>query len=130
MSPQKHIYRSSFLCRAGLVGAVLALIAGIFGMHVMTTGHAHHAPTVEAVAGAAHHPTPGHGCPESDNCFSSQAMTGGCTPSVNSVTLAAPLPGSWISTRSGFVETLSSTSPITAVLALGPSPGDLGISRT
>ncbi|QCO99573.1 hypothetical protein FCN77_20000 [Arthrobacter sp. 24S4-2] len=45
----------AFLRRAGLFAAVLALIAGIFGMHVMTATHALHSPATAAAALGAHH---------------------------------------------------------------------------
>lgn len=45
----------TFLRRAGLLTAVLALIAGIFGMHVMTATHAMHSPATAAVAVSTPH---------------------------------------------------------------------------
>jgi hypothetical protein len=50
---------SAALLRAGLLAAVLAIVAGIFGMHVMTADHGSHAsPSTHSraasLAGAAH----------------------------------------------------------------------------
>jgi hypothetical protein len=65
--------RRAIYKQALLIAAVLAIAAGIFGMHVMTGGnHAEHSPTVAPavahgttdghadVPGAAHAPTGGH----------------------------------------------------------------------
>jgi hypothetical protein len=46
---------SAALLRAGLLAAVLAIVAGIFGMHVMAAGHSSHA----GHAGVGHSPA-GH----------------------------------------------------------------------
>jgi hypothetical protein len=48
---------SAALLRAGLLAAVLAIVAGIFGMHVMTADHGSHASPhsrAASLAGAAH----------------------------------------------------------------------------
>jgi hypothetical protein len=53
---------SAALLRAGLLAAVLAIVAGIFGMHVMTADHASHAahagdakaPATYAASGHSH----------------------------------------------------------------------------
>ncbi|MBT2521160.1 hypothetical protein [Arthrobacter sp. ISL-28] len=45
---------SAFLHRAGLLAGILAVLAGILGMHVMTGSHSMHSPTaLTAAAGAA-----------------------------------------------------------------------------
>lgn len=49
-----HATANAFLHRAGLLTALLALIAGIFGMHVMTATHNMHSPAVVAVTAGAH----------------------------------------------------------------------------
>ncbi|TQJ38131.1 hypothetical protein FBY33_0123 [Arthrobacter sp. SLBN-112] len=147
----------TFLRRAGLFGAVLALIAGIFGMHVMTTTHALHSPSMAAAAGSAHHEAPvgGHTgghlpvslapdlpgfqtvsgpdashCPDSGNCTSMQAMSASCTPSAKSGSLAAPLPGTWVAARSTNTASPTDTSAGWSYLPGSPSPGELCISRT
>ena len=147
----------TFLRRAGLFGAVLALIAGIFGMHVMTGNHALHSPSMEAAAGSAHHESSvaGHAgghlpassaldipgfqtgsgvdvvqCSDSGNCTSMQAMAASCTPSAKSGSLAAPLPGTWVISRSADTRALTDTSAGWSYLPGSPSPGELCISRT
>jgi hypothetical protein len=50
---------SMFLRRAGLFSLVLALIAGIFGMHVMNGHHIMHGPAIAiGAAESAGHPHP------------------------------------------------------------------------
>lgn len=44
---------SAFLHRAGLLAGLLAIIAGVFGMHILTGTHAVHAPASAAAAGTA-----------------------------------------------------------------------------
>ena len=63
MTAPAHATAIAFLRRAGLLTAVLALIAGIFGMHVMTATHAAHSPATAAATVSAHHdssPAGGH----------------------------------------------------------------------
>jgi hypothetical protein len=145
---------SVFLRRAGLFSLVLALIAGIFGMHVMNGHHVMHGPasavTVAESAGhshpageaargvtadAAHAAAGGEisaeaGCPDG-HCSGTQAMTASCTPSGKTDTLAAPMPGTAVAGASlvragpaGRVSGQSAFRPDT------PSPCELSISRT
>ena len=145
---------SMFLRRAGLFSLVLALIAGIFGMHVMNGHHIMHGPasamTVAESAGhshpaggAAHGVTAGAahaaagveisaapGCPDGD-CSGTQAMTVSCTPSGKTDTLAVPVPGTAAvgaalvrAGPAGQVSGRSAYRPDT------PSPCELSISRT
>jgi hypothetical protein len=157
MTAPVHTASITFLRRAGLFGAVLALIAGIFGMHVMTTTHALHSPSMAAAAGSGHHEpsVAGHPgghlpvssapdmpgfqtgsgldavqCSDSGNCTSMQAMTASCTPSAKSGSLAAPLPGAWVIARSTNTGDLTDTSAGWSYLPGSPSPGELCISRT
>ncbi|MCB5273092.1 hypothetical protein BJG92_00604 [Arthrobacter sp. SO5] len=157
MTASVHTTAITFLRRAGLFGAVLALIAGIFGMHVMTTTHALHSPSMAAGAGHGHYATsvaghPGGHLPESSaadvpgfqagsgldalqcqdsgNCASMQPMTASCTPSAKSGSLAAPLPGTWVIARSTDTAPPTDTSAGWSYLPGSPSPGDLCISRT
>ena len=148
----------AFLRRAGLVTAVLALIAGIFGMHVMTATHAVHSPTTPAATVSAQHGSSpaGHAgehvagpaagaampaaqgdestrtaqCTESGSCTDVQSMTGPCTPSAKAGSLAAPLPGTGIISRTMTTGTLSAISAQWSYRPGSPSPGDLCISRT
>lgn len=145
----------AFLRRAGLLAAVLALLAGIFGMHVLTATHAlhstaasgsaeaHHGSSPEAHTGkpdpdAASAPDPagaGDGmqavqCAVSGNCTSMQSMAGACTPSAKTASLSAPLPGTAIITRAAGPGDLATISPRWSYQPVGPSLGDLCISRT
>ena len=48
-----HRTAVAFVRRAGLIAAVLAIIVGIFGMHVLTGTHGMHSPVSAAGASAA-----------------------------------------------------------------------------
>jgi hypothetical protein len=142
------------LRRAGLFSLVLALIAGIFGMHVMNGHHAMHALASVTSAESTGHPHPAGtaaahgdteravqalageeisataGCPDGD-CGGTQAMTVSCTPSGKTGTLAAPIPGTALvgarlvrAGPAGPVSGRQAYEPDT------PSPCDLSISRT
>jgi len=142
---------SMFLRRAGLFSLVLALIAGIFGMHVMNGHHIMHGPasamTVAGhshpgggaahgvTAGAAHGPSgeeisAGPGCPDGD-CSGTQAMTVSCTPSGKTSTLTVPVPETAAvgasPVRAGPAGQVSGRSAYTPDT---PSPCELSISRT
>ena len=148
----------ALLRRAGLFTAVLALIAGIFGMHVMTATHAIHSQATAAATVSAHHassPT-GHAgehppapssapempaaqdhagartvqCTDSNHCNSTQSTTAACTPSTKKGSLAAPLPGTGIIDRNANAGTQSTISTPWSYLPGSPSPGELCISRT
>lgn len=144
---------STFLRRAGLFSLVLALIAGIFGMHVMnghhithgpatamraasSTGHLHpagegaHGITADAGHAAAVHVSPAEaGCPDGDGS-GIQVMTVGCTPSVKTGTLAAPAPGT--SVLGSAVVRAGQAGPASPSdhRPDSPSPCELSISRT
>ncbi|WP_024366954.1 hypothetical protein [Arthrobacter sp. TB 26] len=148
----------AFLRRAGLFTAVLALIAGIFGMHVMTATHAMQPPAAAAATVSAHHDSSpdGHAgeapagpssapempaaqdeagartaqCTDSNHCTSMQSMTAACTPSAKTGSLAAPLPGTGIIARNTTAGTQSTISALWSYLPGSPSPGELCISRT
>lgn len=153
-----HATPVGFLRRAALLAAVLALIAGIFGMHIMTVTHDMHSAAMAPAGPAAHHDSsaaghPGEHMPGSssapgmsgaedeagtrsvqctgpDGCTSMQAMTADCTLSAKTGSLDAPLPGT------GIIARITSTGPAGAVSARwahlpgSPSPGELCISRT
>jgi hypothetical protein len=149
---------SMFLRRAGLFSLVLALIAGIFGMHVMnghhimhgpaiaigaaeSAGHSHpagaaaHGVTAGAAHGAAHAAageeiSAGPGCPDGD-CSGIRAMTVSCIPSGKTDTLAAPMPGTAV-VGAAFVRArpAGQVRGHSAHRPDTPSPGELSISRT
>ena len=158
MTAQAHAPAIVFLRRAGLLTAVLALIAGIFGMHVMTATHAMHSPATAAATVSAHHDSSPAGhtakhlsgassapempaaqdeagartvpCTDSDNCTSMQSMSAACTPSAKTGSLAAPLPGTGIIANNPTAGTQSTISARRSYLPGSPSPGELCISRT
>lgn len=158
MTAPAHTRAIAFLRRAGLLATVLALIAGIFGMHVMTTTHAVHSPATAGAAVSAHYESSASGhtgdhapgpssapdmpgargeagtrtvqCTDSGTCTSMQAMTGSCTPSAKTGSLAAPLPGTGIIARNTNTGTLATISALWSYLPGSPSPGELCISRT
>ena len=158
MTASAHAFAIAFLRRAGLFTAVLALIAGIFGMHVMTATHAMHSPATAAATVSAHHDSSpaGHAgelpagpssspdvhaaqddagartvqCTDSNNCTSMQSMTAACTPSAKTGSLAAPLPGTGIIARDTNAGTQSTISALWSYLPGSLSPAELCISRT
>lgn len=146
---------AAFLLRGALLAGLLAIVAGILGMHIMTGTHAmpaastahdtwapHAMPAPEhpghvaditnvqgtsAAPGITH--APGPSCADTCGCTMMSAMGGDCVPSPGTTTLAAPPPGT--------TPLASSGGPITGVSAIGygfipqsPSPGQLSISRT
>ena len=153
MSVPAYARAIALLRRAGLLAAILALIAGIFGMHVMTATHTQHS----AAVGTHHHSSPaGHAgeqapgpasapnlpgdqgdegtrtvqCTDSGARTGMQAMTAACTPSVKTGSLTAPLPGTGIIDRNINTGTLAAISAQWSYLPGSPSPGELCISRT
>lgn len=159
MAAQRTITGSALLT-ATLLAAVLAIITGILGMHVMTGTHSAHssatipadlpalassAPVTSAHAGhqstssgpgslqelpATNGPASPAQCSCSGNCSSEHSMSAACTPSAAAGILAAPVPA----------ETSYRSAPSQASTTLvwnqwpyrpsSPSPGELSISRT
>lgn len=148
---------TTFLRRAGLLAGMLAIIAGIFGMHILTgshsmptaaagpgtdasqmvaapaAGHTGHAqgPTAAPDTSATQGTTsmPASSCADPGACTTMSAMDAVCIPSPGTTSLAAPLPG----TTPFAVQDGSNTAvPATAYVYLpsSPSPGELCISRT
>ncbi|APX03575.1 hypothetical protein [Arthrobacter sp. QXT-31] len=158
MTAAVHRHAAAFLRRTGLVAAVLAIIAGIFGMHVLTGTHAMHSPTSATPAADAHttavspdhagHPAQpgmvsGHAsaeqdlagvtvepCSESGDCTSMQAMTVACTPSAKTASMAAPPPGTNVLEISNNAAAAAAVTSQWSYLPGSPSPCELSISRT
>jgi len=156
MTAPAHAPVVAFLRRAGLFAAVLAVMAGIFGMHVLTTTHALHSPEGAAASVDIRHGSSpavrmedhalrpsaapdiagaGNGmrtvqCPDSGNCTSMQAMTAACTPSAKTGSLTAPLPGTGIIARNTEPGGPATTNARWSYRPGSPSPGELCISRT
>jgi len=132
---------ASLLRKAWLLAAILAVIAGLLGMHVLTSGHASHRAAAghTAVAHSAGHA--GHMADASttdmqgltsaicgDSCPGAQESGAPCVPSAPSgpVTVAppeaaqaVPLPGAAVNAGSGY-----------SYVPPSPTPCELSISRT
>ncbi|QDG87090.1 hypothetical protein [Pseudarthrobacter sp. NIBRBAC000502770] len=148
---------AAFLRRASLLAGLLAIIAGIFGMHVMTgphsmpastavqgvemqhvmqppaTTHSSHAPSATPVIDSSPLPDtrsmPGPSCADLGGCAMMASMDASCIPSPGNTSLAAPLPG-----QTPFAAHNDADAPTPAsaysYLPGSPSPGQLCISRT
>lgn len=143
--------RAALLCRTALPALILAVIAGILGMHVITGNHAAHtlgaaAPPSSVAAPAAGH---SHGAqtheghsqavlrgPDAtaDSCTSGIAghepAGAACTPLAKAGSLAAPPPGSTGQPADARIGSGVAALRSYTYLPAGPSPGDLSISRT
>lgn len=145
-----------FLLRAGFVAAALAIIAGIFGMHIVSGAHhaapghgmtasgtvpvvhleampAGHAHTTEAPTGSAGAAPAVTGssssCTAAGSCPEMSAGDAACVLAPGNTTLSAPLPGTapYALPDFGAAAALGSTYSYSPD---SPSPGDLCISRT
>ncbi|KNH16289.1 hypothetical protein ACU18_14120 [Arthrobacter sp. ZBG10] len=146
---------TTFLLRAGFLTAALAIIAGIFGMHIMTG--AHHvgaAHTMPAAAGPTVHleslpSSHSHemgaspngltvtqavtgsssSCATSGSCPEMSAGGNACVLAPGNTTLTAPAPGTAPYALPDFG--LAAAAPINYSYSPdSPSPGELCISRT
>lgn len=128
----------AFLRRASLLPGMLAIVAGILGMHIMTGPHGMTASVpvpgadmVRASAPAAQDPAPlaGLSCADGAVCTTMSAMDGACIPFPGNAPPAVPSPR-----LTPFAATIPATSPsgyaLNPHLPGSPSPGDLCISRT
>ena len=149
---------TAFLLRAGLLTAALAIIAGIFGMHIMTGSHgmtaAHSMPATGAGPAVAQmHNTPaghaGHGaepaphratvaetvtgspssCSPAGACPEMSAMDAACVLKPGNTSLAAPMPGTAPYALPDF-DGAAAVGTNYSYSPDSPSPGDLCISRT
>ena len=144
---------AAFLRRTVLLAGIVAIIAGILGMHIMTgshsmtasapvpdagmilamhsreIGHTSHIPAADSSLSAAM--TSGHGssCSDPGGCAMMSAMVASCIPSPGNAQLAAPLPGSAPFAVHGGAGTPTPASAH-SYLPGSPSPGQLCISRT
>jgi hypothetical protein len=151
---------SAFLHRAVLLAGILAVLAGILGMHVLTGTHTMHSPaaltagtaTVHtesaaadgnaehgvADASPAHFSSSGHNAPsvfvEHCSCFDSCAgmptMTVSCTPLGKTGSLPVPLPGTAVFGVISHARAPGAVPGSYSYLPGSPSPGELSISRT
>ena len=145
--------------RAGLLAGILAILAGILGMHILTGNHTAHtlgagppSSSVAALPGGHGHSPHSHGA-HSDSVrsgvvqqepgaysASAAACTGSlgstelpaaaCTPLAKAGSLVAPEPGSVGQLADARVSSGAGTMRFYPYLPGSPSPGDLSISRT
>lgn len=156
MTAVSRVPVTAFLLRAGLLTAALAIIAGIFGMHIMTAAHnmagAHNMPVATAdtvmeqphSTGSVH---AGHGtkilprpvmaetvaspssCSGAGTCPEMSAMDAACVLAPGNTSLSAPIPG----TAPHALPDLHGAAAAGTSYSFSPdspSPGDLCISRT
>ncbi|WP_224166693.1 DUF6153 family protein [Arthrobacter sp. StoSoilA2] len=154
MEPRPTITR--FFLRAGLLAAVLALIAGLLGMHIMVGPHSLHTAVITTAAdtSATAVPAPGDAathtghagasqsvsgdtgmaplahCSCSGNCSSAHVAGGSCIPSVGPGGLAAPVRDSTTTAPSTFQVQADPSGTLWSYQPGSPSPGELSISRT
>lgn len=135
----------AFLRKMSLLAAVLSIIAGIFGMHVIGPAHPaqHQGTTHQQTAsqhGAsvhAHTKVPDTAaalsmehCSCSGDCTGMEAAPASCTLSTNTTSLAAPFPGStWLGANTS-ARAANHATVQWAFHPSSPSPGELSISRT
>ena len=135
---------ASLLRRAALLAGVLAVIAGIFGMHVMTASHASHAGAGHTHASIAHsstahssglvHPPAGAvvvlsaGAVCAETCPGAEEAGASCVPSAaaGSFSVVAPPAPVMHQGPAGAAVTAAGYS----YLPSGPTPCELSISRT
>lgn len=149
---------TAFLLRVGLLTVTLAIIAGVFGMHIMAGAHSIAAHAMPATGGAGHtsthlhSSTAGHddsgtdlsphrfsaaaetvsgasSCSAGGSCPEMSASGAGCVLSAKTTSLAAPLPGTAPYALQDFGGAAAGASYY-AYSPDSPSPGDLCISRT
>lgn len=143
---------SAALLRAGLLAAVLAIVAGIFGMHVMTahSSHAGHAavghpaghpavehPAVEQGSGQAHGAAAGYQAARatfsaaescSSGCPGAQEAGAPCIPLAKTASLAVVPPQAG---TAGPAPTAIARGAVGySYIPASPTPCDLSISRT
>ena len=152
-APCRGNFTTAFLHRAGLLAGILAVLAGILGMHVMTGTHSMHSPATvmastptgaEAQAESAHdhtssayHASFAQGaagaheqCSCSDSCSGEHTMTVACTPSAKTGSLSAPMPGTAVFSVDSGAGAARTAPGLWSYLPDTPSPGELSISRT
>ncbi|HJW01130.1 MAG TPA: hypothetical protein VJ617_18740 [Arthrobacter sp.] len=141
---------------ATLLAGILAIVAGILGMHTLTGTHAGHtlgaaAPPSSAAAAVSTALAGGHSHGSSAHTASGAAVSGAtegpaasctgsfagadlpgaaCTPLAKAGSLAAPAPGSAGHLADAAISSGAAALGLYTYLPDGPSPGDLSISRT
>lgn len=146
------------LRRGSVLAAVMAVVAGILGMHMLTGDHSVHSlPAMAATvasSGQAELPAEGHAghhifgaaaiqeastagsmdgaCAEqcSGACPGMDAVGVPCVPSLGSGSLAAPLPATAVFDAASPAWRAGALRDVYPYRRPGPSPGELSISRT
>jgi hypothetical protein len=144
-----------FLLRTALLTAMLAVMAGIFGMHFMTGAHGVHSVHAAAEATATATAAPMHGspahhagqppasysteetataagacqCADPGKCPTMSSMDAGCVLSSGNTPMSLPLPGTAPFPASELVDA-AAVKPGYSYLPGSPSPCELCISRT
>ncbi|WP_157367007.1 hypothetical protein [Arthrobacter sp. M2012083] len=132
----------TYLGRASLLLLVAAVLAGIFGMHVVSGSHGAHSANFVSPAVAAesaphvHNTVQLHGSWPADadkcasgSCSCTRATTTNCIPSLQTGSLAAPPPAVAVGVTPVSLE-LHSLPRSWSYQPLGPTPLQLCISRT
>jgi hypothetical protein len=134
---------AAILGRTSLLLLVSAVIAGIFGMHVVSGSHGAHTATFASQIQAADSSPHAHGSSqllhgpstaEADTCTSgscscAQATSANCIPSLKTGSLAAPPPATAVAISST-VRGQQSPRAYWSYRPDAPTPGRLSISRT
>ena len=125
MTARASVLSAAFL-RAGLLAAVMAIVAGIFGMHVMTADHSSHSAHTE-VSRTAGDAAVGH-APVAHTPDAREAGAS-CTPLAKAGSLAAVPPPAG---HTALLAPAASARGATGYSFIPPSPTpcELSISRT
>lgn len=126
----------AFLRRSVLLLGVLAIIAGVFGMHLISGPHSMHSPAAATPASnlavpahsdsrtSHHHAAAPPSCVDQGGCTEMSAVHTACTPAPASASLTAAF-----SLHDQSADACESVGAYSYVPA-GPTPGGLSISRT
>ncbi|NKR10607.1 MULTISPECIES: hypothetical protein [unclassified Paenarthrobacter] len=142
-----------FLRRAGILAGTLILIAGVFGMHILSSSHDVHAAYASPVAatqldgyvpaldervprqpsGVATDPSAPisdgpSACLDPITCPAMSTTAQECTPAPANTAFEAPGPGEAL--RAARIDTAARPLTCRTSSPASPSPGALGISRT
>ena len=151
---------ASALTRAALLSAILAVVAGLLGMHVLAGAHASHASIWPSGSGtdaastasdhtASGHPVSGHAdsghsgpaalhqtpeptssCVCAGDCGDQHAAHATCTPAPSGASLSAPPPGTAALTDQPRSTPATDQERPYSYLPATPTPSELSISRT
>ncbi|MDQ0663119.1 hypothetical protein QFZ35_001617 [Arthrobacter ulcerisalmonis] len=141
---------ASLLRKAWLLTAILAVVAGLLGMHVLTSGHASHGAVSQGAAAVAHSPAGDHAVGDhaatgatdvstdapvvapatcGDSCPGAQAPGAQCIPSAPGAPVTVSPPQATLAALP-LLPTVSTPGPAYDYLPPSPTPCDLSISRT